>query len=397
MSSPCRLCQSPAVEMLLDFGPQPIASRYLAVATAEEARFPMEAGVCRACGLFQLTHLVPPAELLPRFEWITYAEPEDHLDDLAGALVALCPLPDGPVLGISTKDDTLLARMALRGMGGLKRLDLAEDLGILEPQAGMETIQDRLTPARARQLALKHGKARMVIARHILEHAHQIREFLAALGELLTPGGALVLEIPDCGRALAQGDLTTLWEEHTCYFTETTFGTCLGALGFSLDHLDRIPYPFEDSLVAIARKRGARLPPPALAEQLALAHTFVERSAARTKGIRAYLDQARQGGERIALFGAGHLATAFVNLLELGDVLDFAVDDHPAKRGMFLPGSRLPIRGSQSLQGEGVTLCLLSLNPLGETRIVARQGTFLERGGRFASIFPASGLAIPLG
>jgi hypothetical protein len=45
------------------------------------------------------------------------------------------------------------------------------------------------------------------------------------------------------------------------------------------------------------------------------------------------------------MFGADHLACTFVNLLGLKDVVRFVADDNPHKLGLFMPGSRLPIRG----------------------------------------------------
>ena len=41
-----------------------------------------------------------------------------------------------------------------------------------------------------------------MIARHILEHAHDIASFLEALKGLLNPGGYLVIESPDFQRYL---------------------------------------------------------------------------------------------------------------------------------------------------------------------------------------------------
>jgi hypothetical protein len=41
-------------------------------------------------------------------------------------------------------------------------------------------------------------------------------------------------------------------------------------------------------------------------------------------------------------------------------------------------------------------LCLLSLNPIGEEKVVEKNRAFADRGGTFASIFPASARALTL-
>jgi hypothetical protein len=55
-----------------------------------------------------------------------------------------------------------------------------------------------------------------------------------------------------------------------------------------------------------------------------------------------------------------------------------------------MPGSRLPIVGSSALLDRDITLCLLSLNPIGEDKVIRNNQPFVDRGGVFASIFPAS-------
>src|SRR5437016_4487555 len=109
----CLSCQTPTVDLLLDCGPHPICNRFPATADAAEFMHPMRIGQCQRCGLVQTLDPVPAPELVPSVDWITYNEPEGHLDRVAETLAALPGLPARAVFGgASFKDDTLLARMA---------------------------------------------------------------------------------------------------------------------------------------------------------------------------------------------------------------------------------------------------------------------------------------------
>ena len=55
---------------------------------------------------------------------------------------------------------------------------------------------------------------------------------------------------------------------------------------------------------------------------------------------------------------------------------------------MLMPGSRVPIRGAAALKD--IDICLLSLNPESEQKVVAKHQEFRESGGRFLSIFALS-------
>jgi hypothetical protein len=138
----------------------------------------------------------------------------------------------------------------------------------------------------------------------------------------------------------------------------------------------------------------APVTPSDLEQELATLRTFAEGLPRQRRRIAQYLgDFCRQQGP-IAVLGAGHLACAFINYLQLEKHLAFVVDDNPHKQGLFMPGSRLPIRSSQALLDDNIRLCLLSVNPEVEDQVLQRNRGFVERGGRFASIFAASNRAL---
>jgi hypothetical protein len=393
----CQLCRAPKVEALVDFGLQPICNRFPKTASEPEATFPMLLEQCHACGLVQTTMPVPADELRPRVDWITYNEPEGHLDTLADKLAKLPGVKT--FAGITFKDDTLLRRMRERGFATPWRLDPAADLGVTERGVGAETIQDRLTPQMARHVATARGRVDVLLVRHIFEHAHQPAQFATALRELTKEGGYVVIEIPDCEQALDLRDYSTLWEEHVLYFTPATFRQSFAQSGFSLTSYDCFPYTLENSLVGIGRvDRHAKgeTPPYVLEREKQRALAFAQGMAKQRERLQQFFDEYRRTRGPVAMFGAGHLACTFINLLGLGEYMEFVVDDNPNKRGLFMPGSRLPIVGSASLVERGIKLCLLTVAVESEGQVILKNQAFQAAGGAFASIFPASQHALTI-
>jgi hypothetical protein len=394
----CRLSKRKTVAKLVDFGPQPICNRFLVDPDQEELLHPLILGQCQESGLVQIFNPVPADELVPIYDWITYNEPEDHLDDMADTI---CGLPgiseDSSFCGLTFKDDTILNRLEARGFNRIWRVDPRDDLDIRIAGAGAETIQDRLTLETAKRLVERRGgRVDVVIVRHILEHALDTLGFIQAVKELVNPGGYVIFEVPDCTRALEGLDYTTLWEEHLLYFTETTFRYCFSVAGLSLISFANYPYLFENSLLGIAQIEERVK--PALPEQHFLQREkermeeFVALLLERKSKAHDYLESHRQNAKKIALFGAGHLASVFINILDVGSYFEFVVDDNPHKQSLYMPGSGLPIKPSRALVDENIELCLLSLNPLGEDKVIGNNGDFISGGGAFASIFPYSDL-----
>lgn len=387
----CRWCVEASLRPVIDFGAQPISNRFLASSDMPEPRHALVLGVCASCGVLQLIDPAPPAVVRPRFDWIAYNEPEGHLDAVAEDLAKLPELPAGArIAGLTYKDESLLRRLRERGFE--VALDLAGKLGIDTPNAGLETLQEHLTPERVGPLVESTGSFDVVVVRHALEHAHAPRVFLDALTSLLRPGGFAVLEVPDFSTALRLRDYSFVWEEHVSYLTSDTLPGGLAAAGWQMLRFHEHPYPLESSLVGFARPGAPAAPDhtKAAADVLATAERFgagfADACLAWREAIRAH----RPAGRAAVLFGAGHLSVKFVNLLGLADELAFVVDDHPGKRGMFMPGSRLPIRGSEDLDPNEVGLVLMGLSVESEARVIARFESLVRRGVTFASIFTGS-------
>ena len=389
----CRCCAQDALEVLLDLGSQPICSHFLTEANAAAPRHPLVFARCAACGQLQLRDPAPVALLCSPHAWLSYIEPEGHLDRLTEAL---CGLPDaGPhwrVGGVTYKDASMLERLRERGWERLWQLDPAADLDIAEGAADLALIQERLTPERARRAAEKYGKVNLLLVRHILEHTHRPAEFLMALKELIVPGGMAVFECPDAQGAFLNREYTVIWEEHLWYFTPELFARFFAHFGMRLERLSIFPFSVENSLVAFVQPHaaddGRRVASRIVLETegAAMKHYALEFPRQKTAWQRSL----RDGAGLVAAFGAGHTMCSFINYFELGGEIRFVADDHPKKQGLFLPGSGIPIQPSALLLSGVVDQCLLGLSPESETKVLARQEAAQKQGVRFSSIFPTS-------
>lgn len=337
----------------------------------------------------------PVEELRPRFSWLTCFEPEDHLDQLTDCLLGLPGIDRGSVFaGFSFKDDTTLRRIRERGCSNIWRIDPQIDLGLFDSLANVESFQASFTKAQAKNIVRKRGAVDVFIARHVLEHAHNSQSFLAACRTMVKPEGFIIIEVPDCTKALETFDYTMVWEEHNYYFTPQTLRATLSENGIAPIFEEIIPLPFENSLVMICALQQnpttKKITQPELEKEVTKAKDFAGNFEKKKSGIQERLKKLRTEKGPMAIWGAGHLSAGFLALMEVQNLFQGIIDQNPNKINMRMPIGNLYIHNSDWLIERPIRSCFLGANPQHHNKILFANNRFIEKGGSFYTIFGES-------
>lgn len=393
----CLACQKTKVEILLNFGDQPPSNRFIKDGSPNHDVHPLVLAQCQSCGLIQLVDPMPIELVLSKYDWIVYNEPEGHLDTMVDDVIDLIGLKNQSLIcGISYKDDTTLARFKNKGYEKIYRLNLAEDLKIQDSFVGIETIQEAISSLNLENFVKFHGKADLLLVRHVLEHAHNPRKFIQSIVQLVKPGGYMVFEMPDSSKFIEACDYSFIWEEHITYHTKNTAMSFFQLLGFNVSKVKNYSYPLEDSLVVIIKNElnPSQIDNEYVFSLLSIGKRYAEQFNEIKLKLFRILHDLRDAGKKIVIFGAGHLATKYLNLFGTSEFIYAVIDDNENKAGLHMPGSGVAIRPSSILVSEKIDLCLLSLNPESEAKVVGKNGAYMESGGKFKSIFRLSKMSL---
>jgi hypothetical protein len=395
----CLLCGSDDVTVLLDLGRQPVASQFMPTRDSAAVEHELALAVCGTCGVTQLARPFPYRDLVRRYGWITYREPETHLDAVVERIERLPGLTrESRVAGVTFKDRTTLERLRQRGFMQTWSLDARTDLGATDANADIETVQALLTPAKAAEIVERRGPVDLLVVRHIAEHAERPSRFMEALATLLAPDGLMMIEVPDCTGNLNRQDYSMIWEEHALYLTPDSAPQLAAAAGCAIVAMEVHPFAFEDVIVLYARKNDrATLAPPdqnAVARNRDLARRYAVAFGDWTACYRALFAELTRDGRRLAAYGAGHLSCAFLNFHGVADYFAYVVDDMPQKQGLFLPKCALPIVPRAQLNANEVSACFFGLAPELEEKIIGNNRDYSAAGGKFYSMFVDSARSI---
>ena len=390
----CTVCPSVDLSCSLSLGKQPPSNRFLPPEAGEvppEDYYALSLGYCQQCGTIQLVDRMPIEVTRPRYDWLVYNEPESHLDEVANIIVELPGINEASrFLGITYKDKSTLERIERLGFPQTSCVN-ENDLNCSEKYFGLETIQDILSNDKSvLKLKERYGGANVIIVRHIIEHATNASKLIGSLRGLLAPDGYMVFELPDSEKIFKANNHAFIWEEHISYFADNSLAQLARMVGAELKWSRQFPYRYENSLVAVfqfSEQKESEPPLPGREEGALALEEFAKNLHTSRDKWRIELKTHRANGEKVAVFGAGHLTAKFINFYELGNLIDCVIDDHPKKVGMSMPGSGLEIVASEELMTRGIKICISTLSPESEEKVRKKLSVFFNSGGRFVPAF----------
>jgi len=378
---------------MINFGKQPVSNRFLENEEEVAPHYLLELSWNNELGCPYIFQPWPIQEIRPQFDWITCFEPEDHLDELCKIILNLKNHDqDITIAGYSFKDDSTLNRLHKLGYTKQWRIDPITDLSILNPLSNIETFQSVFNKVLANKITQRNGKADILLVRHVVEHAYDLSEFIYSLTLLIKDNGYIIFELPDCEKAFTQGDCTTIWEEHTFYFFESSFKRCMYINNLDVVYTKSWDYPLENCMIAIVKKKDVEIKKINFSKNIEkdffTYNNFIKIVEKRKISINKKLKNLTALNGKICILGAGHLSIAFISLLEIDKYISFAIDDNENKSGYFLPVGKIPIKKTSFLNIKDTKLCLLGANPQHHIKIKEKLNIFQNNGGIICSIFP---------
>ena len=200
------------------------------------------------------------------------------------------------------------------------------------------------------------GPADVVLDCFGLMHAAEQSNALAERVSRVTLGGVLLLQYHSLDAIIRGGQWNALRHGHYAYYSATALAAMLAAQGFSVRRAWQFQLYGGTVLLAASRDTDASIRSddsvPALLSQEARAGVrdpaalgaLQRDAAARARGLHDWLVAERAAGNVVLGYGAASRAVALLRWAEADQSLIRAVvDASPAKQGLRMPGTDIPI------------------------------------------------------
>ena len=401
----CRHCHAEVSLSFIDLATAPPSNAYLKPEqlTAPETYFPLRVRVCTSCWLVQTEDYADHADL--------FASDYAYFSSVSSAWLAhsrryfemivrrLGLGPRSTVIEVAANDGYLLQYVREAGIPCLG-IEPTASTAAASRAKGIEVVEEFFGESLGQRLAQQGRRADLMVANNVLAHVPAINDFITGFALALKPDGIATFEFPHLLRMVEECQFDTIYHEHFSYLSLVAVERVLARNGLVVFDVEELPThggslrvyaqrlasgqrPVEAAVPAmLGRERAAGV------ESVGYYAGFQRRADDIRDGLMAYLIEARREGRRIGAYGAAAKGNTLLNYAGVhAGLLPWVVDRSPAKQGMYMPGSRLPIVNEDHLRRERPQDVLLLAWNLKE-ELVEQLHYIREWGGRFVVAVP---------
>ena len=400
----CRNCRAPLTETLVDLGQQPLANSYVPLGKAEapEPMYPLHARVCTSCWLVQVDDVVPEDSIFDEnyayfssfsTGWLK------HCEAYAQKMTSQLALgPNSLVAEIASNDGYLLQYFHQAGIPVLG-IEPTKNTANVAALKGVPSVVDFWTEKTAHWLTEQGIRPDLIASANVLAHVPDINDFVAGLAHILQGDAVYTVEFPHLLNMLNLVQFDTIYHEHYSYLSLLAVESIMNRHGLRVFDVEEVPTHGGSLRVFACQKdashaeqEGARKvrADEAAAQLDALqGYTgYAARCEAVRDGLTEFLQAAKAEGKSVAAYGAAAKGNTLLNYAGIGaDLISYCVDKNPAKQNTLLPGSKIPVHGTEKLASDRPDyLLILPWNIRDE--VIAQEADLAAAGTRFVTAVP---------
>lgn len=361
----CNLCGSSELSEVIDLGYHPVADTFIqkTLLDAPETRYPLRVNLCQVCGYAFLDVIVSGEK---RYQEVDYSYTSsnspvsvEHFNQVAHEVVDFLKLKPGDLaIDVGSNVGTLLKAMQEKSGCSVLGVDPAPNMVKVAIEDGVPSLCAFFDQAAVPEI-VKYGRARVVASTNALNHASDVKAFVAPLKEVLQPDGVFVFEVPYLLDLVEKTAFDTIYLEHVSYFGIRALKYLFEQFGYQIIRIERTEYMGGSIRVYVGSGvEAAEVQKCIDAEhaaglyEQATYHQFMNRIRALRFDLCEQLYKAKRAGKRIIGVGAATKGNTLLNYCKIdSELLDFITDSSPFKIGKYTPGSHIVIKPDEAIDG----------------------------------------------
>jgi SAM-dependent methyltransferase len=401
----CRMCDGTRFRVVIDLGQHPLVNSLVSKRdlNKRDPTFPLVVKQCEKCALVQLVDIIDAEEIYRNVDYLYFSSDMPGLDKYFQPYADEVRdrfLKDGDlVLEIGSNDGIMLNLFARRNR--VLGVDPATNVVLRALRRDIPTVPLFFSESLSRKIAREWGPAKVVIGNNCIAHLNDLRDLIRGVKMVLSPDGVFIIECNYWGGMVRNTNYSLIYHDHYSYFSVDVWRRFASKHGLRV--FDATVTPAQGGslrlfLCADERPETGRLQDLRREEKKTALNTYAmslryrDNVQAAAKKLRKTVDDFKRQGKRIAGYGAAAKGMTILKCSGIGKkMLDYFVDDSPAKQGWYSPVDHIPIISREAAESRLPDYFII-LAPNYADVIMAKEARFRERGGKF--IVPKDGITV---
>lgn len=398
----CRLCGSRDLKMVLSFAATALCDAYVPKDRVNDIQeiYPLDLFLCEVCGYIHLPYIVNPEIIYRDYLYVTTSSfgLSDHFKSYADEVLSnLKPSAQSLIVDIGSNDGTLLGHFKNRNMRVLG-IEPAVEIAKNAAKEGVETLPVFFGKEISGKIKGDYGTADIITINNLFANIDDLEDVVKGVYNLLSDDGAFIIESSYVADMMENMVFDFIYHEHLSYFSVKPLKQFFNRHNMEIFNIERVPTKGGSLRYYIQKKGSLRAISPSVSNLIAyeeyvrLYHkdTFKAFSAKidEKKSILInMLERLKAEKKRIAGYGGSATTTTLLYHFGIGNILDYIVDDNPAKQNMFSPGYHIPVVNSDTLYKSKPDYTLVLAWRYFEP-IIKKHQAYLDQGGHFIRPLP---------
>lgn len=398
----CRLCGGRNKELVLHLEPTPPGDHYVPAGEINRIQetYPLDLFLCRLCGHLELSDVVDPKILYGNYIYETSISMGlvEHYRRYADEVIGrVKPSKNSFIVDIGSNDGTLLRFCQQQGMRVLG-IDPAHDIAEKATESGVKTLSAFFTADLAHKIRNEYGPATIVTANNVIANIDNLDDMIKGISVLLDSKGIFVFETGYAVDLVENMLVDNIYHEHLCYYSVKPLESFFRRHGMELIDVQRNFSKGGSLRCTVQLAGGIYSTSPSVAELISLEtgigidrsevfNAFSVKIGILKNKIQTLLREIKLQGKTIAAYGASVGVTTLAYYLDLSKLIDFVVDDNPARHNLFTPGYHIPVLSPHIIYERKPDYVLILAWRYSEP-IMKKHNTYLKNGGHFIVPLP---------
>lgn len=368
----CRMCGWTIFREVIDMGEQPAVNSLLGPDDLEqkEKTYPLVVDQCQECFLVQITTPISSDAIYRNEDYLYFSGDmptladyfAEYADDLKKRFVDTGDF----VVEIGSNDGTMLEFFMDQAV--VFGIDPASNVVSRALRKGIPTLSDYFTERLAKSIRRDWGRAKVIYGNNCIAHIDNLDDVMRGVKALLRPDGVFVVECNYWGGMVKNKNYSLIYHDHFSYFSLMNWVEY--AKKFDLRVFDAVVTPAQGGSLRLFISRDTHNAPKMEKRMVELldeegetklnsyktAEKYGKDVRKKAKKLQDQIFALREKGKRIAGYGAAAKGFSILSLAEIDhqEIIEYFIDDSPAKQGKWAPVSRIPVYAREQAVEHGL-------------------------------------------